>query len=133
MPMSEGGQRHVFGLHSHPSDWNFKLDWFGWTNGTTVLLQASRFGALGHVTCWVDPKWSLEGVIFLSKIPMSDWDSEAYIWPPQSPKEQDLASEWFGWIIETEGDMLDTSPWYRGACYVPLESQTVDGGGHFWA
>ena len=43
-PCLRGAQWHVLGLQYHPSDCNFRLEWFLWIHGTQGTCPISRLG-----------------------------------------------------------------------------------------
>ena len=90
-PCRKGDSVATFGIHSHPSDCNFRLLQFVGINGTngTHLIPQSDSG--GHIACSVGPYLTVSGEgHFWSEIPMSEGGSVGDCLPPMSPKWLEL-------------------------------------------
>ena len=64
-----GVKRYVLGLHCHSSGCNFWLEWLVLIDKSRNTSQTSSFIDGGHTRCPMDPKRSLESVIFSLKSP----------------------------------------------------------------
>ena len=64
-----GVQWRIVCLQCHPNGQNFRLEWFVWIHETRGHVRHLELGDRGHAKCAMEPKQSLEGVLFGLKSP----------------------------------------------------------------
>ena len=100
-PFLRGVQRHVVGLQCHQSGCDFRLEWFGWVNGTQGTYQTSRFGDGVPARCSMSPKPSLERVFFSLKSPFLRGVQRHVVGLQCHQSGCNFRLEWFGWVNGT--------------------------------